>query len=110
MLDSPNPNDRLLAAQGFVDLLTKETDRIARWGTVFLLLHLPYKRYLNLILDVLQDNDQPKEIQSAAKILSTSKWLKSRYTHASLLITTVRVRNLLYLTAKLYPASVLIDD
>ena len=109
MFESRNPLYAPVAAKGFVKLMTDETDRLARWGVVTILLHLPFHLYLQAILSELQEIDQPA-VKALAASLSASKSLKYPFTPASLLRTYVRVRALFYLTANLYSASVRSDE
>lgn|GEM_PF-6499393 len=104
--DSPRESDRISAAREFADLLSREPDRVARWGVVFLLLHIPFNLYLRPLLKVLQETDQPDYVRSASRILSGSNWLKYPFTPASLLRTHARVRFVLLLAADLYAAPI----
>ena len=96
-----NPTANLQAAESLIALFHSD-DRLERWGAVYYLLHSPFHPYLPHLLNALQVSDQPKEIQSSARVLSNSDWLKADYTPASLSLIHAKTRILFHLTAGLF--------
>ena len=106
---SSDPYANLQAAEALIGLLTSD-DRLTRWGAVYFLLHSPFNLYLPDLLKAMQVSTQPEEIQSSARSLSGSRWLKNDYTPSSLTLVHAKAHKLFFLSAKLFSSAVQPND